>query len=166
MSDPRTPARPDLSRQEERMEKRRGARLAAVQALYQMDVTGKGVNDAIGELETHWIGREVEGVALPEAERAFFRDVLNGVVREQRAIDRAVDGALADGWPLRRIEAVLRSVLRAGTYELLFRKDVPPKAVINEYVTVCRAFYEGDEPGLANAVLDRIAREARGGELG
>jgi N utilization substance protein B len=155
-----------MSKQEERMEKRRGARLAAVQALYQMDVAGKGVLEAIGEFETHWMGKEVEGITLPEAERNFFRDVLNGVVREQRPVDRAVDGALADGWPLRRIEAVLRSVLRAGTYELMFRKDVPAKAVISEYVTVCRSFYEGDEPGLANAVLDRIAREARAAEMG
>jgi N utilization substance protein B len=155
-----------MTRQEERMEKRRAARLAAVQALYQMDVAGKGVLEAIGEFETFWIGKEVDGIALPEAERNFFRDVLSGVVREQRPIDRAVDTALADGWPLRRIEAVLRSILRAGTYELLFRKDVPPKAVINEYVAVCRAFYEGDEPGLANAVLDRIARETRAAEMG
>ncbi len=154
------------TRQEERLAKRRGARLAAVQALYQMDVAGKGVLEAIGEFETFWMGKEVEGVTLPEAERNFFRDLLNGVVREQRPVDRAVDAALADGWPLRRIEAVLRSVLRAGTYELMFRKDVPPKVVINEYVTVCRGFYEGDEPGLANAVLDRIAREARGSEMG
>jgi N utilization substance protein B len=150
----------------DRMERRRAARLAAVQALYQMDVAGKGVVEAMAEFETFWIGKEVDGVAFPPAEANFFRDILSGVVREQRPVDRAVDGALADGWPLRRIEMVLRSILRAGAYELMFRKDVPPKAVINEYVTVARAFYEGDEPGLANAVLDRIAREARGAEMG
>jgi N utilization substance protein B len=150
----------------DRMERRRAARLAAVQALYQMDVAGKGVVEAMAEFETFWIGKEVDGVAFPPAEANFFRDILSGVVREQRPVDRAVDGALADGWPLKRIEMVLRSILRAGAYELLFRKDVPPKAVINEYVTVARAFYEGDEPGLANAVLDRIAREARGAEMG
>jgi N utilization substance protein B len=149
------------SRQDQRMEKRRAARLAAVQALYQMDVAGKGLIEAMAEFETFWMGKEVDGICLPAAEANFFRDVLSGVVREQRPIDRVVDTALTDGWPLKRIETVLRSVLRAGAYELMFRKDVPPKAVINEYVTVARAFYEGDEPGIANAVLDRIARERR-----
>jgi N utilization substance protein B len=153
------------ARQEQRMEKRRAARLAAVQALYQMDVAGKGLIEAMAEFETFWMGKEVDGIELPAAEANFFRDVLSGVVREQRGIDRAVDDALADGWPLKRIETVLRSVLRCGTYELLFRKDVPPKAVINEYVMVARAFYEGDEPGITNAVLDRIAREARTAEM-
>ncbi len=155
-----------MTRQEERMERRRAARLAAVQALYQMDVAGKGVIEAMAEFETFWIGKEVDGVEMPQAEANFFRDVLGGVVREQRPIDRTVDAALADGWPLKRIETVLRSVLRAGAYELMFRKDVPPKAIINEYVAVTRAFYEGDEPGLANGVLDRIARDVRAEEMG
>ncbi len=148
------------------MEKRRAARLSAVQALYQMDVAGKGVIEAMAEFETFWIGKEVDGIALPEAEANFFRDVLGGVVREQRPIDRKVDAALSDGWPLKRIETVLRSILRAGAYELMFRKDVPPKAVINEYVAVAKSFYEGDEPGITNAVLDRIARDLRGAEMG
>lgn len=153
------------SKQEQRMEKRRAARLAAVQALYQMDVAGKGLIEAMAEFETFWMGKEVDGIELPAAEANFFRDVLSGVVREQRAIDRAVDDALTEGWPLKRIETVLRSVLRCGTYELMFRKDVPPKAVINEYVTVARAFYEGDEPGISNAVLDSIARQVRAAEM-
>jgi N utilization substance protein B len=154
------------TRQQARMERRRAARMAAVQALYQMDVAGKGVLEAMAEFETFWIGKDVEGITLPEAELNYFRDVLSGVVREQRPVDMAVDTALSEGWPLRRIESVLRAILRAGTYEVMFRKDVPPKAVINEYVSVARAFYEGDEPGLANAVLDRIAHEARAAEMG
>ena len=153
------------ARQEQRLEKRRAARLAAVQALYQMDVAGKGLIEAMAEFETFWMGKEVDGISLPAAEANFFRDVLSGVVREQRPIDRAVDDALADGWPLKRIETVLRSVLRCGTYELMFRKDVPPKVAINEYVSVARAFYEGDEPGITNAVLDRIARLVRAEEM-
>jgi transcription antitermination protein NusB len=144
-----------------RAEKRRGSRLSAVQALYEMEIGGKGVLEAMTEFETHWIGREVDGIDLPEAEAGFFRDILGGVVREQIAIDRRVDAALADGWPLKRIETLIRATLRAGTYELMFRKDVPPKAVISEYVAVTRAFYEGEEPGLVNAVLDRLARELR-----
>jgi N utilization substance protein B len=144
---------------------RSAARLAAVQALYQMDVSGKGVIDALAEFEAFWIGREVEGIAFKPAENEFFRDILGGVVREQRPIDGKVDAALSAGWPLKRVEAVLRAILRAGAYELMFRKDVPARVVISEYVDVAHSFYSEDEPGLVNAVLDAIAREVRGNEL-
>jgi N utilization substance protein B len=144
---------------------RSAARLAAVQALYQMDVAGKGVIDALAEFEAFWIGREVEGVEFKPAENAFFRAILAGVVEEQRAIDGQVDKALAEGWPLHRVEAVLRAILRAGAYELMFRKDVPARVIISEYVDVAHGFYSEDEPGLVNAVLDSIAREVREGEL-
>jgi N utilization substance protein B len=144
---------------------RSAARLAAVQALYQMEVAGKGLVDALAEFEAFWIGREVEGIRFEPAENAFFRDILSGVVREQRAIDQHVDAALSAGWPLKRIEAVLRAILRAGAYELLFRKDVPARVVITEYVDVAHGFYGDEEPGLINAVLDTLAREVRGDEL-
>ena len=145
---------------------RSAARLAAVQALYQMEVSGKGVIDSLAEFEAFWIGREVEGISFKPAENEFFRDILGGVVREQRPIDMKVDAALSAGWPLARIEAVLRAILRAGAYELMFRKDVPARVAISEYVEVAHSFYSEDEPGLVNAVLDAIAREVRGNELG
>ena len=144
---------------------RSAARLAAVQALYQMDVAGKGIVDALAEFEAHWIGREVDGVEFQPAENAFFRDLLAGVVEQQRAVDQRIDATLAEGWPLRRIEAVLRAIMRAGAYELMFRKDVPARVVITEYVDVTHGFYGDDEPGLVNAVLDGLAREVRAGEL-
>lgn len=145
---------------------RSGARLAVVQALYEMDISGKGVLDALAEFEAFWIGQEVDGIAHPQAETAFFRDLLRGTVEEQRAIDPKLDQALAQGWPLRRIEIVLRAILRAGAYELMFRRDVPAAAAISEYVDVAHSFYTADEPGLVNAVLDRVAREVRPGEVG
>ncbi len=148
-----------------KIEGRAGARLAVVQALYDMDISGKGVLDALAEFEAHWIGREIDGVAHPPAETAFFRDLLRGAVEEQRAIDPQIDQALTQGWPLRRIEAVLRAILRAGAYELMFRRDVPARAAISQYVDVAHSFYTGDEPGLVNAVLDRIARQTRADEL-
>ncbi|GJE27003.1 transcription antitermination factor NusB [Methylobacterium organophilum] len=148
-----------------KISERRGARLAVVQALYEMEISGKGVIDALAEFEAHWIGREVDGIAHPPAETAFFRDVLRGTVEEQRAIDPQLDRALAKGWPLRRIESVLRAIMRAGAYELMFRRDVPARAAISEYVDVAHSFYEGDEPGLVNGVLDRVAREVRAEEL-
>ena len=146
-------------------EERSAARLAVVQALYQMDVAGKGVIDATAEFEAHWIGREVDGITFKPAENSFFREILRGAVAEQVTIDRLIDKALTAGWPLTRIEAVLRAIMRAGTYELAFRKDVPGRVVISEYVDVAHGFYGEDEPGLVNAVLDTIAREVRGDEM-
>ncbi|MFD0938914.1 transcription antitermination factor NusB [Methylobacterium trifolii] len=144
---------------------RSGARLAVVQALYDMDISGKGVLDALAEFEAFWIGREIDGVKHPAAEPAFFRDLLRGVVEEQRAIDPQLDQALSQGWPLKRVETVLRAILRAGAYELMFRRDVPARAAISEYVDVAHSFYTGDEPGLVNAVLDKVARTVRASEL-
>ena len=148
-----------------RAEMRRGARLSAVQALYEMEIGGRGVVEAMAEFEAFWIGKQVEDVDLPNAELAFFRDLLGGVVREQRLVDRSVDELLASGWPLKRVEAGVRALLRAGAYELAFRKDVPARAVISEYVAVARSFYEGEEVGMVNAVLDRMAREVRAEEF-
>lgn len=148
-----------------RIAERRGARLAVVQALYEMEISGKGVIEALAEFEAHWIGREVDGVAHPPAEPAFFRELLAGCVEKQRAIDPALDQALTKGWPLKRIEAVLRAILRAGAFELLFRPDVPARTAISEYVDVAHSFYNADEPGLVNAVLDRVARDVRSSEL-
>jgi transcription antitermination protein NusB len=157
---------PGAGRKDERKANRRGAaRLAAVQALYQMDIAGTGLNDILAEFESHWIGREVEGAQYLPAEAAFFRDVVSGVVREQRRLDPLVDQVLAAGWPLKRIEAILRAVLRAGAYELGHRSDVPARVVVSEYVDVANAFVDKDETGMVNAVLDQIARQFRAGEF-
>jgi N utilization substance protein B len=146
---------------------RRGAaRLAAVQALYQMDLAGTGIDEILAQFESHWIGREVEGAQYLPAEAAFFRDVVGGVVREQRRLDPLIDDALQRGWPLKRIETVLRAVMRAGAYELDHRRDVPARVIVSEYVDVAHAFVEGDETGMVNAVLDQLARQMRAAEFG
>jgi N utilization substance protein B len=151
---------------DERKANRRGAaRLAAVQALYQMEIAGTGVNDILAEFEGHWIGREIEGAQYLPAEAAFFRDLVTGVLREQRSLDPQVDRALAQGWPLKRIEAILRAVLRAGAYELAYRADVPARVVVSEYVDIANAFVDKEETGMVNAVLDQIARQSRAGEF-
>ncbi|RFB80293.1 transcription antitermination factor NusB [Methylovirgula sp. 4M-Z18] len=144
---------------------RSAARLAAVQALYQMDVTGKDINESLAEFETHWIAAEIEGEQYHQAELALFRDVVRGVLDLQRPIDRMIDDTLENGWPLRRIEAVLRAAFRAATYELMKRSDIPARVVIKEYVDVAAAFFEREEAGMANAVLDLIARQLRSGEF-
>ena len=146
-------------------EKRSAARLAAVQTLYEMELSGKGVLDAVAEYEAHWMGREIEEMEFKPAEVGFFRDIVQGVVKDQRLVDQKVDAALAKGWPLKRIETVLRAILRAGAYELIRRTDVPARVAITEYVDVANAFYDGEESGMVNAVLDSIARDVRGDEL-
>ena len=140
---------------------RGAARLAAVQALYQMDVGGSGLQAVIAEFEAHRLGREIAGDAMRPADAGFFRQLVGGVVERQRAIDPAIHDALPDSWPLSRIDLTLRSILRCGVFELLGRPDIPSRVVINEYLDVTRAFFEDDEPGLVNAVLDTIARSVR-----
>ena len=144
---------------------RGAARLGAVQALYQMEVAAKGLNDVLAEFESHWLGREIEGDEYKPAETGFFRDVLSGVLDGQREIDPLVDRTLAEGWPLARIDAVMRAILRAGVYELTSRKDVPARVVIKEYVDVAGSFFGREESGMINAVLDRLARRLRADEF-
>lgn len=141
------------------------ARLGAVQALYQMDVAATPVNEILAEFESHWLGQEIEGDQYPDADMTLFRTVVQGVLAEQRAIDPLVDAALTAGWPLRRVEVVLRAVLRAGAYELMSKPDVPARVVIAEYVNVAGAFLDRDETGMVNAVLDSLARDLRAGEF-
>lgn len=145
---------------------RRGAaRLAAVQALYQMEIAGAGINDIFAEFESHWLGNEVEGDTYLPAEAAFFRDVVSGVVRDQTKLDPIIDDELQKGWPLVRIDAIIRAVMRAGAYELGHRRDVPGRVVVSEYVDVANAFVDRSETGMVNAVLDQIARRFRADEF-
>jgi len=142
-----------------RANRRGAARLAAVQALYQMDLAATPLNDALAQFETHWIGREVEGDEYLPAEAAHFRDIVRGVVDDQRRLDPMIDEALSKGWPLKRIETVIRAILRAGVYELDRKRDVPARVVVTEYVDVAHAFVDREETGMVNAVLDQLARQ-------
>ena len=148
-----------------RAEERAAARLAAVQALYEMDVTGKTLPDVFAEFETHWIGREIEGDQYNAAELKLFRNILEGVIAEQELLDRAIDKTLVASWPLARIDSVMRAILRGGAYELKVRKDIPARVVIKEYVDVAGAFFDREESGMINAVLDGMARLWRAEEF-
>ena len=148
-----------------RSDRRSAARLAASQALYQMEIAGKGLNDILAEFEGHWIGREIEGDAYTPADPAFFRDVVSCVLDDQLPIDRGLDDTLAKGWPLRRVEALMRAILRAAYYELRNRADVPARVVVTEYVDVAVAFFGSEESGMINAVLDALARQTRPAEF-
>jgi N utilization substance protein B len=141
---------------------RGAARLAAVQALYQMDVGRQSLEETLAQFNTFRLGREIEGEQYLPADADFFGQIVRGVIKSQLDIDPMIDNALTAEWPISRIDATLRAILRAGVFELLRRKDIPTGVVITEYVDVAKAFFEDDAPKMVNAVLDAIARVARG----
>lgn len=153
------------TRSRNRANRRGAARLAAVQALYQMEVGGTNVAEVIAEFESFRLGKELDGDQYRDADAQWFRDLVGGVVTEQRKIDPVINAALVADWPLKRVDATLRAILRAGTYELQKRRDVPARAVLSEYIDVAKAFFSDDEPRIVNGVLDRIAHQERGDEF-
>ena len=145
---------------------RSAARLAAVQALYQMEIAGTDWQTVQCEFEDHRLGAEIEGAQYRDANVELFRDILKGVVEHQAAIDKLTDRALVEKWPLGRIDATLRAIFRSAGYELTARPDIPPKVIIGEYVDVTKAFFSaGREAKFVNAVLDHMANEVRGEEM-
>lgn len=144
---------------------RAAARLAAVQALYQMDMAGTDVNDVIAEFSEVRFEGDHRDELIAGADRLFFADILRAVLRRQLEIDPMVDEQLAVGWRLVRVDSILRAILRAGVAEMLDRLDVPARVVINEYVNVAHFFFSEDEPRVVNGVLDKIARRVRSAEF-
>ena len=135
--------------------KRSSARLAAVQALYQMDTAGSDVDETIAEFEKFRLGKEVGGDIYSPADAGFFRDIVRGVVREQLKLDPLIDETLAGGWPLVRIDLTLRQIMRAACMRFFIARMFRPKPSITEYVDVAQAFFsDGDEVKLTNAMLD------------
>lgn len=144
---------------------RRAARLAAVQALYQIELAGDEPESTILEFLRHRHGPMIEDQETPEMDGDFFSDLVRGACRRGVEVDERISGALSAGWRLERLETVMRAILRAGVYELMLRDDVPARATINEYVEAAHAYFSGEEPKFANAVLDRIARGVRAEEF-
>ena len=143
------------------------ARLGAVQALYQMDLAETDLSDILAEFGSGKLseGLDEEETVGGESDFEFFRDLVTGVVKEQRAIDPKINNCLAKTWRIDRLDNILRAILRAGTYELINRSDVPVKVVINEYLDVAHAFFDDEEPKFINGVLDRLARELRAADF-
>jgi N utilization substance protein B len=141
------------------------ARLATVQALYQMDLAETDLIEVIEEFRQHRLSGSADGTSMADADQEHFAQVLRGVVKRQREIDPLIDQQLATGWRLARIDSIVRAILRAATFELIELPDVPARVVISEYIEVARAFFEGDEPKLVNGVLDQLARKPRPGTL-
>lgn len=151
---------------------RTAARVAAVQGLYQMDLASTGINDVIRDLTATPLRDAGTADDIPsdemadvEPDQTFLAELLRGVVRRQREIDPLVDGQLATGWRLARVDSTLRAILRAGVFELMERSEVPARVVINEYIEIAHAFFGQDEPRVVNGVLDKLARRLRPDEF-
>jgi N utilization substance protein B len=153
----------DVNKAEVKPANKRGvARLAAVQALYQLDMSGNHVQEVMADFRENRLGSEIDGDQYRDADADWFDLIVKGVVKRQLELDPEIHSVLTDDWPLSRIDSILRAALRAGAFELMDRKDVPVAVVINEYVDIARAFFEDDEePKLVNAVLDRLAKKWR-----
>jgi N utilization substance protein B len=141
---------------------RSAARLAAVQALYQMEMEGTPLATLLHEFHQHRLGATIEDATYAEAEQSFFDDVVSGVDARREEIDALISDRLAEGWSLDRLDRPMRAILRAGAYELIARPDVPVASVITEYVDVAHAFFDKRESGFVNGLLDSIAKVARG----
>lgn len=145
---------------------RSAARLAAVQALYQMELNESGAEETVFEFTEHRFGRETETGTAGEVDIEFFGALVRGVPEHQDEIDAGITRVLSADWRLARIDSILRAILRAGAFELIAMKDVPAKVVIDEYLDVSHAFFAGDEPSFVNAALDKLAHRKRAAEFG
>ncbi len=141
---------------------RSAARLAAVQALYQMEVSGASTADVLEDFRAGKLPRETEATyADAEGDAELFKVLIEKAVERQATLDRAIARHLSKGWRLERIDAVARAILRAGAAELEQRRDVPKAVVLDEYVEIANAFFDGPEPGFINAALEACARDLR-----
>ncbi len=145
---------------------RRAARLAAVQAIYQMELTGDDAESVADEFIEHRLSTDPDIQSIGQPDEQLFGDIVRGVPHHQAEIDTAIAKCLASNWKLDRIDSIMRAILRAGAYEFIARRDVPAKVVIDEYIDVAHAFVEGDESAFINAVLDRMAHRKRAVEFG
>lgn len=144
-----------------RSQSRSVARLAAAQALYQHEMEGTPVAALIHEFHLHRLGATIEDAEYAGADVPFFDDVVKGALDRLAEVDAAITGKLAEGWSMERLDRTMKAILRAGTYELLARHDVPVGAIVSEYVDVAKAFFEGREPAFANGLLDAIGKDVR-----
>ena len=144
-----------------RSRSRSAARLAAVQALYQMEMEATPLAKLLREFHEHRLGATIEDDTYAEAEVDFFDDLVTGADARRSEIDALITARLAEGWSLERLDRPMRAILRAGAYELIARPDVPVATVITEYVDVAHAFFDKRETGFVNGLLDAIAKAAR-----
>ncbi|MEL6324914.1 MAG: transcription antitermination factor NusB [Pseudomonadota bacterium] len=146
--------------------RRSGARLAAVQALYQMEQTGESAKAVIRQFCEDRLGIGPEGDPVEEADPDLFKSIVTAAIDHQDAVDQAITDRLTKGWRLVRLDATSRAILRGATAELIAHPELTPAIILDEYVSIAHAFFEGDEPRFVNGVLDAIAKDLRGAENG
>jgi len=139
---------------------RRGARLAAVQALYDMEISGHVALQALDSFRARGGTADLDGETIP-ADEKFFTEIVQGVTEAREDLDRLIGEALQKGRKVTSLETVLRSILRCGAYEMARRDDIDAAVVIDEYVTVAAAYYEQGETSFVNGVLDRLGKVLR-----
>lgn len=161
--DPKPPAPPKPTGSAKA--RRSAARLAAVQALYQVELAETPVDTVVGEFVRHRFGHEIDGETFVTADPTLFADIVRGVVERRGELDELLAGCLDRQWTLDRMEAILRATLRAGAWEMLANSAVAAHIVINDYIDVTHGFFSGREPGMVNGVLDRLGRTLRAGEM-
>jgi len=159
------PPKPKAVPKSARSAPRTTARLAAAQALYEMEVAGKSAHEVVPEFVDRRFSGLIEGGDMAPADPRFFERLVLGVAGEMPVIDRMLADCLQPEGHLERLEVVLRAIMRLGAYELLSVSEVPVRVAISEYVDLAHAFFAGREPALVNGVLDRIARVLREDEL-
>jgi transcription antitermination protein NusB len=142
---------------------RSAARFAAVQALYQMEMSGAAAAWVITEFRHHRLGKDVDGDVYGKADESLFIDIVDGVDAQRSQLDGDIAAHLSSGWTLERIDSTIRQLLRAAAHELKANLQTPTPVIINEYVDVANAFVERSEAGFVNGVLDRLARSVRPG---
>jgi transcription antitermination protein NusB len=145
---------------------RHAARLAAVQAIYQIDAAGAAVEQVLTEFMRHRIDSPEGEDSYAGADRVLFADIVRGVAERRAALEEMLASALAESWTVERLDRVLRAILLAGAYEIVARTDIPPRVIISEYIDLAHAFFDGREPAMVNGVLDRLAHVVRRDELG
>jgi transcription antitermination protein NusB len=145
--------------------RRQAARMAAVQAIFQWQEGEHAPGEIIDQFLKVRIGEQGEGGMRRDADRPLFKDVVEGTVAHKEELQQTLTGALAQDWTWERVDRLVRAILLAGAYELIHRKDVPPRVAINEYVEIAHAFYDKGEQNFVNSVLDRVARQSRSAEL-
>ena len=154
-----TPRRPPTARS--------AARLGAVQAMYQLDIGGADVGETLAQFSSRVTGDNFDNGDTGQADFKHLREVVEGAVREQALLDPSIDKVLDKDWPLHRLDATVRAILRCAAYEIFFKDNVPTRVAISEYVDVADAFFDGgDEPRFINGVLNTLARQRRPQEFG
>lgn len=141
--------------------RRAGARLAAVQALYEMEQTEKSARATIRDFMEDRLGIGPDGAPIEEADPDLFKSIVNAVVEHQARIDNAILGRLAEGWKLTRLDATMRALLRAGAAEFIQHQELSDAVILDEYVSLAHDFFEESDAKFANAVLQNVGKDLR-----